>query len=130
MLLYVTVTMSGYVTVCNSNHVSLCYCMYGLDCHICVSIRASCVRCYVPQYIRHVSCRVSCCDVHQEVTRQHRGWSLDSVILQNLVTRFTREDLQEAPPEGVYVYGLYLEGASWDRKKSRLVESKQKVTSS
>ena len=66
----------------------------------------------------------------QEVTRQHKGWSLDCVILQNLVTRFNREDLQEPPPEGVYVYGLYLEGASWDRKKSKLIESKSKVSDS
>ena len=31
------------------------------------------------------------------------------------------------PSEGVYVYGLYLEGAGWDRTGCRLVEPKPKV---
>lgn len=29
--------------------------------------------------------------------------------------------------EGVYVYGLYLEGAGWDKRKSILCESAKKV---
>ncbi|XP_068204591.1 dynein axonemal heavy chain 5-like [Palaemon carinicauda] len=65
--------------------------------------------------------------MRQEVTRQHKGWSLDCVILQNLVTRFNREEIHDHPPEGVYIYGLFLEGASWDRKHSRLIESRAKV---
>ncbi|XP_076055338.1 dynein axonemal heavy chain 5-like [Oratosquilla oratoria] len=65
--------------------------------------------------------------MRQEVTRQHKGWSLDCVILQNLVTRFNRDDIHDPPPEGVYIYGLFLEGASWDRKQGKLIEAKPKV---
>lgn len=32
-----------------------------------------------------------------------------------------------AKQEGVYVYGLFLEGAGWDRRNNRLCESANKV---
>ena len=44
--------------------------------------------------------------MRQEVTRSHKGWALDSVICQNLVTRFSKEDIHDSPPEGVYIHGL------------------------
>ena len=65
--------------------------------------------------------------MRQEVTRAHKNWSLDSVVCQNLVTRFSKEDIHESPPEGVYIHGLFLEGASLDKRTGRLVEAKPKV---
>lgn len=46
----------------------------------------------------------------QEVTRAHKGWALDSVVLQNQITKLNKEDINESPAEGVYVHGLFLEG--------------------
>ncbi|WAR12301.1 DYH5-like protein [Mya arenaria] len=65
--------------------------------------------------------------MRQEVTRAHKGWALDTVILHNEVTRSMKDDITQPPSEGVYVYGLYLEGAGWDKRGSKLIESKPKV---
>ena len=142
--------------------------------------------------------------MRQEVTRAHKGWSLDSVILYNDVTKSFKEDINSPPAvsiskryiyhwhirkcgkggrnrsfidpftqvtlhflssdkcsrfsglgdlniiihksacflndfldilnspyvrlqEGVYIHGLSLEGASWDKRNCRLVEPLPKV---
>ncbi|NWR44721.1 DYH5 protein, partial [Regulus satrapa] len=65
--------------------------------------------------------------VRQEITRANKGWALDSVVLCSEVTKWMKEDITSPPSEGVYVYGLYLEGAGWDKKNMRLTESKPKV---
>ena len=61
------------------------------------------------------------------MTRAHKGWALDTVMLCNDVTRHMKEDIAVAPSEGVYVYGLSLEGAAWDRRQCKLIESKNKI---
>uniref|UniRef100_A0A2C9JCN9 AAA+ ATPase domain-containing protein n=1 Tax=Biomphalaria glabrata TaxID=6526 RepID=A0A2C9JCN9_BIOGL len=66
--------------------------------------------------------------MRQKVTRNHKGWALDTVVLHNEVTKFENIDaIPTEPPEGVYVHGLFLDGASWDRRNSKLIESKPKV---
>lgn len=49
------------------------------------------------------------------------------MVLCNEVTKFMKDDISAPPTEGVYVYGLYLEGAGWDKRNMKLIESKPKV---
>lgn len=70
--------------------------------------------------------------MRQETTRANlsKGWVLDTVTLSNDVTRMMREDVSAPPPEdvgGVYIYGLFLDGAGWDRRGVRLTEAPAKV---
>ncbi|XP_067841426.1 dynein axonemal heavy chain 8-like [Heptranchias perlo] len=65
--------------------------------------------------------------MRQEVTRAHKGWALDSVTLHNEVTKLMKDEVKIPPQEGVYIHGLYLDGAGWDRRNARLTESTAKV---
>jgi dynein heavy chain len=65
--------------------------------------------------------------MRQEVTRAHKGWALDSVVLHNDVLKHMKEDITAAPSEGVYVHGLFLDGAAWDKKSCKLHESPPKI---
>jgi len=52
--------------------------------------------------------------MRQEITRNHKGWSLDNVVLANDVMKMlTKEEVTQPPTEGVYVYGLKIDGAAW-----------------
>uniref|UniRef100_A0A671WTD6 Dynein, axonemal, heavy chain 5 n=1 Tax=Sparus aurata TaxID=8175 RepID=A0A671WTD6_SPAAU len=71
--------------------------------------------------------------MRQETTRSNlsRGWALDTVTLSNDVTKMMREDVSAPPPEdvgGVYIYGLFLDGAGWDRRSAKLTEAPPKVS--
>uniref|UniRef100_A0A3B3ZZH8 Dynein axonemal heavy chain 5 n=1 Tax=Periophthalmus magnuspinnatus TaxID=409849 RepID=A0A3B3ZZH8_9GOBI len=63
----------------------------------------------------------------QMARRGEAGWALDRMVLCNEVTKWMKDDITQAPVEGVYVYGLYLEGAGWDRRNCKLIDSKTKV---
>jgi len=68
--------------------------------------------------------------VQQEVTRARADdrWALDSVALDVQVSEFDRIEQVKAPPaEGVYIYGLSLDGAHWDSKHATLKESEPKA---
>ncbi|TSL82497.1 Dynein heavy chain 5, axonemal [Bagarius yarrelli] len=65
--------------------------------------------------------------MRQEITRANKGWALDRMVLCNEVTKWMKDDISAPPHEGVYVYGLHLDGASWDRRNCRLIDSKPKV---
>ena len=65
--------------------------------------------------------------IRQEITRAHAGWALDNVRLDSEVMKQMKEDITAAPSEGVYIHGLFIEGAGWDRKNIRLTESQPKI---
>jgi dynein heavy chain len=67
--------------------------------------------------------------VQQEITRIHKAenWALDSVVIHAEVTDIANsENVRSAPREGVYVYGLHLDGAAWADKEATLTESAPK----
>ena len=41
--------------------------------------------------------------MRQEVTRTHKGWSLDTVTIDNVVLRSYKDDIREAPAEVIRV---------------------------
>jgi len=66
----------------------------------------------------------------QEVARKHRAerWALDDIVYHTEVTLFERpEQIKQPPPEGIYIHGLFLEGAGWNASDAHLVESHPKV---
>ncbi|XP_039952580.1 dynein heavy chain 8, axonemal [Bactrocera tryoni] len=63
----------------------------------------------------------------QEVARAHQGWALDQVTMHNDVLKVGIEECKKPPKEGVFVEGLFVDGAGWDRKLSRLIEATNKV---
>merc|ERR1719446_286998 len=66
--------------------------------------------------------------VQQEVTRRHTGWALDQVQVSTEITSKEKEDVEKEArlEEGVYVWGLFLEAAAWDKKGSKLCDAPPK----
>merc|ERR1712146_497672 len=50
----------------------------------------------------------------QEVCRKHNkeGWAPDDVVNLTKVVNTEREEVRKGPDEGVYIYGLFLDGSA------------------
>eukprot|EP00762_Andalucia_godoyi_P000483 ANDGO_03248.mRNA.1 Dynein gamma chain len=64
--------------------------------------------------------------VRQEVTRAHQ-WALDDIVLRTEVIPKEREEVKDGPSEGIYIYGLFLEGAAWHKAQDKLVDQPPKI---
>lgn len=65
----------------------------------------------------------------QEVTRRHKAeqWALDDVVLITTVQDQSNPAKIKSPPdEGVYIHGLFLEGAAWNKDKKEVIEATPK----
>jgi len=65
----------------------------------------------------------------QEVTRKHKKeqWALDDVVYHTEVTGMvSKENVRGAPEEGLYVYGLFLDGSAWSKHDGILEEQAPK----
>ena len=65
--------------------------------------------------------------VQQEVARSHRatpGWALEDLIVYGEVTKLESvADVKGTAEDGIYAYGLYLQGGgTWNKKESKLSE--------
>jgi len=65
----------------------------------------------------------------QEVCRAHSkdGWALDDCVNTFEVLKQERDDVKSGPSEGIYIYGLALDGARWEKGRNALVDSEPKV---
>jgi dynein heavy chain len=68
----------------------------------------------------------------QEVTRKHKNdtvkWALDDIVYHTEVTLNERPDqVRSSPQEGIYIHGLFLDGAGWNTSDTCLIEQEPKV---
>lgn len=68
----------------------------------------------------------------QEVCRKHQKdankWALDDIVYHTEVTEKERvEAVKAQPAEGVFINGLWMEGAAWNRHECMLQESEPKT---
>eukprot|EP00667_Euglena_gracilis_P002519 EG_transcript_2519 len=66
--------------------------------------------------------------VRQEVCRAHAkdGWSLDAMETKSEVQRVEKHEVDKPPPEGVFIFGMFLEGCSWDKSRQKMKEAAPK----
>ena len=65
----------------------------------------------------------------QEVCRGHSkdGWALDDCANTFEVLKQEKDDVKHGPSEGIYIHGLSLDGAKWDKARNALTDSDPKV---
>jgi len=65
----------------------------------------------------------------QEVCRAHSkdGWALDDCVNTFEVLKQESDDVRAGPSEGIYIRGLSLDGARWDKGRNALTDSEPKV---
>eukprot|EP00397_Hematodinium_sp_SG-2012_P000031 GEMP01000031.1.p1 GENE.GEMP01000031.1~~GEMP01000031.1.p1 ORF type:complete len:4639 (+),score=1050.01 GEMP01000031.1:391-14307(+) len=66
--------------------------------------------------------------IRQEVTRQRRKdqWALDDVATHTEILTIDSERVRDAPDEGQNIFGLFMEGARWNRQEGKIDESEPK----
>eukprot|EP00937_MAST-01D_sp_MAST-1D-sp2_P000194 g194.t1 len=66
--------------------------------------------------------------VKQEVGRKHRkdAWALDDLVYHTEVTAYDADKVRKGPPEGVYIHGLFMDGAAWSKRPGCIVEAQPK----
>eukprot|EP01012_Entosiphon_sulcatum_P023110 TRINITY_DN280_c0_g1_i1.p1 TRINITY_DN280_c0_g1~~TRINITY_DN280_c0_g1_i1.p1 ORF type:complete len:2686 (+),score=823.42 TRINITY_DN280_c0_g1_i1:5663-13720(+) len=66
--------------------------------------------------------------VRQEVCRSHEkdNWALDEMETKTEVQKAEKHEIDRPPPEGVFIFGLFLEGSSWDKGKQKIKEAAPK----
>jgi len=62
----------------------------------------------------------------KQVTAQAIGAELDKLVVQTDVTKMTLDTVEKVPASGALIYGLFLQGASWDSGGSTVVPSQPK----
>merc|ERR1712028_102057 len=55
------------------------------------------------------------------------SWALDDCIDTFDVLKQEKDDIKSGPSEGIYIYGLSVDGARWDKQRGALAESEPKV---
>ena len=61
-----------------------------------------------------------------QTAAQNGGFELDKMMISTEVTKREVDDVEESCPDGVYVYGLSMEGARWDGPGASIQESNPK----
>jgi dynein heavy chain len=59
-----------------------------------------------------------------QVTARNKGISVDSLTYESVVLKQQSNDIDNYPLDGVYISGLFLEGAGWNINDCELTESK------